>query len=157
MLDRHIFWSRENIASRTMLARRLISGSLLPEQCLSRPFKYLLLFLFLAGIEPFWPSFLHVALYKTLFFDFWFKPPTPKIYSPQICTKLPISRLVWQIDRRSEMFGTTRGFSGMADSMEPCKMLWGRPLLPWQRNLSYRCGDPVVVPGTAVVSRHRRR
>ena len=27
------------------------------------------------------------------------------------------------------------GFSGMTDSMEPCKMLWGRPVLPWQRNL----------------------
>jgi len=23
----------------------------------------------------------------------------------------------------------------MAGSMEPCKMLWGRPLLSWQRNL----------------------
>ena len=33
------------------------------------------------------------------------------------------------------MFAPTRGFSGMADSMEPCTMLWGRPLLPWQRNL----------------------
>jgi len=33
------------------------------------------------------------------------------------------------------MFEPTRGFSGMADSMEPCTMLWGRPLLPWQRNL----------------------
>ena len=32
------------------------------------------------------------------------------------------------------MFAPTRGFSGMADSMEPCTMLWGRPLLPWQRN-----------------------
>jgi len=30
---------------------------------------------------------------------------------------------------RTEMFGPTRGFSGMADSMEPCKMLWDRPLL----------------------------
>ena len=28
---------------------------------------------------------------------------------------------------RPEMFGPTRGFSGMADSLEPCKMLWGRP------------------------------
>jgi len=37
---------------------------------------------------------------------------------------------------RPEMFAATRGFSGMADSMEPCKMLCGRPLLPWQRNLS---------------------
>jgi len=36
-----------------------------------------------------------------------------------------------------EMFGPTRGFSEMADSMEPCKMLWGRPLLPWQRHLRW--------------------
>jgi len=35
---------------------------------------------------------------------------------------------------RPEMFGPTRGFSEMADSMEPYNMLWGRPLLPWQRN-----------------------
>jgi len=44
---------------------------------------------------------------------------------------------------RPEMFGPTRGFSGIADSMEPCKMLWGRPLLPWQRNWARR-GDPVA-------------
>jgi len=36
---------------------------------------------------------------------------------------------------RPEMFGPTKGFLGMADSMELCKMLCGRPLLPWQRNL----------------------
>jgi len=36
---------------------------------------------------------------------------------------------------RLKMFGPTRGFLGMADSMEPYNMLWGRPLLPWQRNL----------------------
>jgi len=35
---------------------------------------------------------------------------------------------------RPELFGPTKGFLGMADSMEPCKILWGRPLLPWQRN-----------------------
>jgi len=29
---------------------------------------------------------------------------------------------------RPEMFKPTRGFSGMADSMEPSKMLWGGPL-----------------------------
>ena len=34
---------------------------------------------------------------------------------------------------RPKMFAPTRGFSGMADSMEPCTMLWGRPLLLWQR------------------------
>jgi len=36
---------------------------------------------------------------------------------------------------RSELFGPNRGFLEMADSLEPCKMLWGRPLLLWQRNL----------------------
>jgi len=30
---------------------------------------------------------------------------------------------------RPEMFGPTRGFSGMADSMEPCKMLKMGPTL----------------------------
>ena len=35
---------------------------------------------------------------------------------------------------RPEMFAPTRGFSGMADSMEPCTMLWGRPLLFCQRH-----------------------
>jgi len=50
----------------------------------------------------FWPSSLHVALCKTLFFDFWFRPPNAQILLPKICncTKSPISRLVWQIDRR---------------------------------------------------------
>ena len=33
----------------------------------------------------------------------------------------------------TEMFATNRGFSGIADSMEPYKMLWERTLLPWQR------------------------
>jgi len=50
----------------------------------------------------FGPSVLHVALYKTLFFDFWFRPPNAKYLLPKICTctKSPITRLVWQIDRR---------------------------------------------------------
>jgi len=30
---------------------------------------------------------------------------------------------------RPEMFRPTTGFSGMSDSMEPCKMLWGRLFL----------------------------
>jgi len=37
---------------------------------------------------------------------------------------------------RPQMFAPTRGVSGMADSMEPCTMLRGRPLLPWQRPLA---------------------
>jgi len=30
---------------------------------------------------------------------------------------------------RPGMFEPTRGFSGMADSVEPCKMLWGPTLV----------------------------
>jgi len=44
-------------------------------------------------------------------------PLTPKIESPKFGTKSPISRLVWQIDRRC--LGLLGFFSGMADSMEP--------------------------------------
>jgi len=78
------------------------------------------------------PSVLHVALYKTLFLDFLFRPPNAQNLLPKICTKSPKSAC--RADR-PQMFGLTMGFSGMADSIEPCKMLWGRPLLPWQRNL----------------------
>jgi len=39
---------------------------------------------------------------------------------------------------RPEMSGHTRGFLRMAESMEKCKMLWARPLLPWQRNWAGR-------------------
>jgi len=72
----------------------------------------------------FWPSVLHVALCKTVFLDFWFRSPIPQNLLPKICTKLPITRLVWQIDRRC--FHLT-GFSGMADSMEPCKCCGANP------------------------------
>jgi len=49
----------------------------------------------------FWPSPLHGTLYNT-FFDFWFRPPNAQNLLPKICNckKSPISRLVWQIDRR---------------------------------------------------------
>jgi len=44
------------------------------------------------SILHFWTSFLHVALYKTLFFDFRFRPLTPKKLLPKLCTctKSPI-------------------------------------------------------------------
>jgi len=79
-----------------------------------------------------WLSVLHDKNYKTLFFDFWFRPPNVENLIPKICTKSTKSACM--VDR-PEMFAPTKGFSGMADSMEPCKMLLGRPLLPWQRNL----------------------
>jgi len=32
----------------------------------------------------FWPSVLHVALYKTGFLDFWFRPPNAQNLLPKI-------------------------------------------------------------------------
>ena len=80
--------------------------------CLSRSFKLLLLFCFWVESSHFWPSVLLLALYKTLFFDFWFKPPNAQNLLPKICTKSPttISRFVWQIDRRC--LGQPGGFRG---------------------------------------------
>ena len=66
---------------------------------LPKKFKLFLLFCFFMESSHFWPSVLHVALYKTLFFDFWFRPLTPKMYSPKCDKKSPISRFVWRVDR----------------------------------------------------------
>jgi len=44
--------------------------SVCPDVRLSRSFKLLLLFCFSMELSHFWPSFLHMPLYKTLFFDF---------------------------------------------------------------------------------------
>ena len=63
-------------------------------------FKSILLFCFSMESSHFWPPSLHVALYKTLFFDFWLRLLKPKIDSPKFELKSPISQFVWQIDRR---------------------------------------------------------
>ena len=68
--------------------------------CLSHPFKLLLLFCFSMESSHFWPSVLHDHLYKTLFLDFWFRPPNAQNLCHKICTKSPKTRLVRQIDRR---------------------------------------------------------
>jgi len=44
---------------------------------------------------------------------------------------------------RLDMFEPTGGFSGMADSMEPCKMLWAN-LCCHGNEIWARCGDPVA-------------
>jgi len=46
---------------------------------------------------------------------------------PKICTKSQIIYKSACMADRPEMFGPTRGFSGMTDSMEPCKMSWADP------------------------------
>jgi len=57
---------------------------------------------------------------------------TSKIYSAKL-HKIAY-KSAWMADR-PEMFRPTSGFSGMADSLEPYKMLWGPPLLSMQQNL----------------------
>jgi len=78
-------------------------------------------FLFLDGIEPFfWPSVLHVALYKTVFFDFWFRPP-----KPQNLHKIAY-KLACMADRQ-KMFGPTRGFWGWPIQCNHAKCLGADP------------------------------
>ena len=104
--------------------------------CHSAPSNRFFIFCFSVESSHFWPSSLHVALYKTLFFDFRFRPPKgPNAQNllPKIWQKIAYNAACMAYS--PEMFGPTRGFSGMADSVEPYKM-WGRPLLPWQRNLT---------------------
>jgi len=89
-------------------------------------------FLFLDGIEPFFGrqfSMWHSTKRCSSIFDLG--PLTPKIYSPKFGKKIAYKSAC--MADRPEMFGPTRGFSGMADSMEPYKMLWGRLSLAWQR------------------------
>jgi len=85
----------------------------------------------------FWPSFLHVPLYKTFFFDFWCSPPNPQNLLPKIWTKLPISRFVWQIDWRC--FGLPGGFRG-----------W-----PIQWNHAKCCGADPCCHGNKIWARRR--
>ena len=80
-------------------------------------------FLFLDEIEPFWPSVLHNPVYKSLLFDFLFRPPNVQNWLPKICKKSPISRLVWQIDRRclhlQGVFGNGRFNGTMQNVVRP--------------------------------------
>jgi len=68
----------------------------------------------------FWPLVLRDPLYKTLFFDFWFRPPNPQNWLPKIWQK--ISHNSACMAHRPQMFAPNRGFSRMADSTEPWKM-----------------------------------
>jgi len=45
---------------------------------------------------------------------------------------------------RPEMFGPTRGFLEMADSMKPCKMLWGPNLVAMATK--FRLGAEIKTP-----------
>jgi len=84
-------------------------------------------FLFLNGIEPFFGrQFSMTPSTKHCSSIFGLGPLTPKIYSHNLHKIAYKSACMAD---RPEMFGPTRGFAGMADSMEPCKMLWGPTLV----------------------------
>ena len=85
-------------------------------------------FLFLENRTIFWPSSVHVALYKMLFFDFWIRPLTPRIYSP----KLLAIALHYHIATR----GCALGTAALPGESRQSTELRGWPLLPWQRNLA---------------------
>jgi len=69
--------------------------------CHAAPSNRFFFFVSLWNRTIFCTSVLHVALYKGVFFDFWFRPANAKNLLPKICncTKSPITRLVWQLDR----------------------------------------------------------
>jgi len=82
-----------------------------------------LLFCFSMESTHFCPSVLHVALYKTVVFDFWFRPPNAQNLLPKICncTKSPITQLVWQIDRRClRLLGGFRGWPIQWNHVQCC-------------------------------------
>jgi len=89
----------------------------------------------------FWLSVLHVALYKT-FSSIFDLGPIPK-FTPQNSHLHKIAYKSACMADRPDMFGPTRGFSGMADSMEPCKMLWSDPCCHGN-DIWARCGDLVA-------------
>ena len=100
---------------------------------LSCPFNLLLLFFVSRWNRAiFRPPFPHVALYKTLFL----RSPNAQNLLPKICTKSPISRLVWQTDR---CLGLPGGF-------------WGWPI---QWNHAKCCGANPCCNGNDILARRR--
>jgi len=78
--------------------------------CLSRSLKLILLLCFSIESSHFLAVISPCGILQNFFFDFWFRPPNTRNLLPKICTKSPISWLVWQIDRRC--LGLLGGFRG---------------------------------------------
>jgi len=60
--------------------------------CLSICHKHCFFFVFRWNRAMFWPSVLHDKNYKTVFFDFWFRPPNTHDLLPQIFVCVSLSR-----------------------------------------------------------------
>jgi len=90
--------------------------------CLSvTPVQIAFSFLFLDEIEPFWPSVLHVALYKTVFFDLVdLGPLTPKIYSPIFGTKSYKSASMADRSEMLDLLGSFRGWPSQWNHAKCC-------------------------------------
>jgi len=99
-------------------------------------------FLFLDGIKPsFGRQFSMTPCTKRCYFDFWFRPPNAQNLLPKICTRSPISRLVWQIDWRClRLLG---GFRGCPIQWIHAKCCGADPCCHGN-NIWIRCGDLVA-------------
>ena len=142
ILFTYLYWS-----PRLAYESLLLTLSVCPSVCLSVSlcvtiFKLLLLFFVSRRNRAmFWPSVPHDPLYKMLIFDFRFRPPNAQNLVPKICTKSPISRLVWQIDRRC--LGLPGGFRGWPIQWYHGKCC-GADLCCHCNEISARRGDPVA-------------
>jgi len=98
-------------------------------------------FLFLDGIESFLAVISPCAPLQNFFFDFSFTPPNAQNLLPRICTKTPISRLVWQIDRRClRLLGGFRGWPIQCNHAKCC----GADPCCHGNEIRARRGDPVA-------------
>jgi len=125
--------------------------------CLSQKKLQIASFLFPYGIEPFLTVSSEFSMTpctkRSSIFDLA-PPPSPnakKIYSPKFfCSKSPISRLVWQIDRRC--LGLRGGFRGWPIQWHPAKCC-GADHCCHSNEISARRGDPVAYRLVLLITR----
>jgi len=83
--------------------------------CLSRSFKSILLFCFSVESNHCWAVSSPCGTLQNVIFDFWFRPPNPKISSPKFWHKIAYNSACTA--DRTEIFAPTRGFSGMGPTL----------------------------------------
>jgi len=105
---------------------------------LSRSFKLILLFCFSMELSYFLAV---ISPCGTLQNVVLFRPPNAQNLLPKICTKSPISRLVWQIDRRC--LGLPGGFRGLPIQWN-CAKCCGTDHCCHGNKIWARRGDPVA-------------
>jgi len=98
-------------------------------------------FLFLCGIEPLFGRHFSMCPSTKRSSIFYLCPPNAQNLLPKICTKSPISRLVWQIDRIC--LGIPGGFRGWQIQWNHAKCCAADPCCHGNE-IWARCGDPVA-------------